>query len=41
MKTIIDLLLVALVTIYIVDLSGFTDTFLDFVSGLKIGRAHV
>lgn len=34
MKTIIDLLLVALVTIYIVDLSGFTDTFLDFVSGL-------
>ena len=37
MATIIDLLLVALVTIYIVDLSGFTDTFLDFVSGL-MGR---
>lgn len=34
MATIIDLLLVALVTIYIVDLSGFTNTFLDFVSGL-------
>lgn len=33
MKTIIDLLLVALITIYIVDLSGFTDTILNFASG--------
>ena len=33
MKTIVDLLLVALITIYIVDLSGFSDTILDFVSG--------
>lgn len=32
-QIIIDLLLVALVTIYIVDLSGFTDTILNFVSG--------
>ena len=33
MATIIDLLLVALITIYIVDLSGFTDTILDLASG--------
>lgn len=32
MKTIIDLILVALVTIYIVDLSGFTDTWLKVLS---------
>lgn len=32
MKTIIDITLVALVTIYIVDLSGIKDTLLDFRS---------
>lgn len=32
MKTIIDLILVAVVTIYIVDLSGFTDTWLKVLS---------
>ena len=35
MKAIIDLILVALVTIYIVDLSGFTDTWLSFLSHYK------
>lgn len=35
MKTIIDLTLVALVTIYIVDLSGFTDTWLEFLSAYQ------
>ena len=35
MKTIIDLILVALVTIYIVDLSGFTETWLSFLSHYK------
>lgn len=32
MKTIIELILVALVTIYIVDLSGFTETLLKVIS---------
>lgn len=32
---IIDIVLVALVTIYIVDLSGFTDTWLSFLSAYK------
>ena len=35
MKAIIDLILVALVTIYIVDLSGFTQTWLSFLSHYK------
>lgn len=35
MKTIIDLILVATITIYIVDLSGFTDTWLQFLSAYK------
>ena len=35
MKTIIDLILVAMVTIYIVDLSGFTDTWLKALSAYK------
>ena len=35
MKTIIDLILVALVTIYIVDLSGFTETLLKVISAYK------
>ena len=35
MKAIIDIILVALVTIYIVDLSGFTDTWLKFLSAYK------
>lgn len=35
MKTIIDLILVALVTIYIVDLSGFTETWLKVLSHYK------
>ena len=35
MKAIIDLILVALVTIYIVDLSGFTETWLSFLSHYK------
>ena len=35
MKAIIDLILVALVTIYIVDLSGFTDTWLNILSNYR------
>lgn len=35
MKTIIELILVALVTIYIVDLSGFTETLLKVISAYK------
>ena len=35
MKTIIDIILVALVTIYIVDLSGFTETLLKVISAYK------
>lgn len=35
MKTIIDLILVAIITIYIVDLSGFTDTWLKVLSAYK------
>ena len=35
MKIIIDLILVALVTIYIVDLSGFTETLLKVISAYK------
>ena len=35
MKAIVELILVALVTIYIVDLSGFTDTWLKFLSAYK------
>ena len=35
MNAIIDLILVALVTIYIVDLSGFTETWLSFLSYYK------
>lgn len=35
MKTIIDLILVALITIYIVDLSGFTETWLKVLSTYK------
>ena len=35
MKTIIDLILVALVTIYIVDLSGFTETWLNILSNYR------
>ena len=35
MKTIVELILVALVTIYVVDLSGFTDTWLKFLSAYK------
>lgn len=35
MNAIIDLILVALVTIYIVDLSGFTETWLSFLSHYK------
>ena len=35
MKEIIDLILVALVTIYIVDLSGFTETLLKVISAYK------
>ena len=35
MKAIIDLILVALVTIYIVDLSGFTETWLSILSHYK------
>ena len=38
MKTIIDLILVAFITIYIVDLSGFTDTWLQFLSAYKDKR---
>ena len=35
MKAIVELILVALVTIYVVDLSGFTDTWLKFLSAYK------
>ena len=35
MKAIIDLILVAFVTIYIVDLSGFTDTWLNILSNYR------
>lgn len=35
MKTIIDLILVAWVTIYIVDLSGFTETWLNILSNYR------
>ena len=35
MKAIIDIILVALVTIYIVDLSGFTETLLKIISAYK------
>ena len=35
MNIYIDLILVALVTIYIVDLSGFTETWLSFLSHYK------
>lgn len=35
MKAIIELILVALVTIYIVDLSGFTETLLKVISAYK------
>lgn len=35
METIIDLILVALITIYVVDLSGFTDTWLNALSHYK------
>lgn len=35
METIIDLTLVALITIFIVDLSGFTETWLNILSNYK------
>lgn len=35
MDTIFDLILVAMVTIYIVDISGFTETWLNFLSAYK------
>ena len=35
MKTYIDMMMVALITIYVVDLSGFTDTWLKFLSAYK------
>lgn len=35
MKAIVELILVALITIYVVDLSGFTDTWLKFMSAYK------
>lgn len=35
MKIIIDITLIALITIYVVDLSGFTDTWLEFLSAYK------
>ena len=35
MKIYIDLLMVAVITIYIVDLSGFTETWLSFLSHYK------
>ena len=41
MNTIVDLILLALITIYIVDLTGFTDTWLKALSaykGRKIGQ---
>lgn len=38
MKAIIDIILVALVTIYIVDLSGFTETLLKVISAYKVRK---
>lgn len=35
MKTIIDLILLTSVTVFVVDLSGFTDTWLSFLSHYK------
>ena len=35
MNTIVDLILLSLITIYIVDLSGFTDTWLKALSAYK------
>ena len=35
MKAIVALILVALITIYVLDLSGFTDTWLKFLSAYK------
>ena len=35
MKAIVELILVAMITIYVVDLSGFTDTWLTFLSAYK------
>lgn len=35
MKAIIDIILVAVITIYIVDLSGFTETLLKVISAYK------
>ena len=35
MKAIVELILVAMITIYVVDLSGFTDTWLKFLSAYK------
>lgn len=35
MKAIVELILVALITIYVVDSSGFTDTWLKFLSAYK------
>ena len=35
MKAIVELILVALITIYVVDLSGFTNTWLKFLSAYK------
>lgn len=35
MKAIVELILVAMITIYVVDLSGFTDTWLKFMSAYK------
>lgn len=35
MKAIDELILVAMITIYVVDLSGFTDTWLKFLSAYK------
>lgn len=35
MEAIVELILVALITIYVVDLSGFTDTWLKFLSAYK------
>ena len=35
MKAIVELILVALITIYVVDLSGFTDTWLKLLSAYR------
>ena len=35
MKAIVELILMAMITIYVVDLSGFTDTWLKFLSAYK------